>query len=172
MHAIDLTPKEIERFWSYVEVGAPEECWRWRGKPQQPHGYGRMRLTRDGRYLTVRSNRLAWAVHHGEDPGALHVCHHCDNPICVNPAHLFLGTHQENMRDRTKKGRHPGLPALNGQANPNAKLTDRDVLEIRCRYQRDGLTALELAREFGISEGHLRDIARGRKWQVATGGTR
>lgn len=89
------------RFWSRVSVGRRDECWEWRG-------------SRDGKQygtFTVGSapwgsHRLAWVLVHGSIPDGLHVLHRCDNPPCVNPHHLFLGTHLENMQDMVRKGRH------------------------------------------------------------------
>ena len=90
-----------ERFARYLSPGAPEDCWEWRGQ-FNACGYGKFRLTPNSMNL---AHRVAWQIAHGPIPDGLHVCHHCDNPPCCNPAHLFLGTHGDNMRDREIKGR-------------------------------------------------------------------
>lgn len=89
-----------ERFWSRVEKGP--DCWVWTG-PRGQRGYGQINV--GGR--TLRVHRVSWAMHHG-DPGELFVCHKCDNPPCVRPDHLFIGTHTDNMRDKISKGRGRG----------------------------------------------------------------
>lgn len=93
-----------DRFWRRVRRGADDECWEWAGA-RYPSGYGVMRLSRPVRRM-IAAHRVSWALAHGAlPPGGLDVCHHCDNPPCVNPAHLFLGTRSDNMRDMQRKGR-------------------------------------------------------------------
>lgn len=96
-------PSDEERFWSRVDRRGPDECWPWTGS-RNPAGYGA--FSRGGK----RSNthRVAWEMTHGPIPGRLHVLHACDNPPCCNPAHLSLGTHEDNMADMVAKGRGRG----------------------------------------------------------------
>lgn len=97
-------PKEESerKFWSMTKQSG--ECLEWRGA-RVGDGYGQLRW--DGK--RVLAHRLAWQNKNGQIPDGLNVLHRCDNPPCVNPAHLFLGTHQENMRDRDAKGRNKSL---------------------------------------------------------------
>lgn len=107
----------IEKFWDYVEKLPQPECWRWRGHHDE-HGYPRIAPSRSKRRLNnpygnrrspLKASRVSWEIHNTRIPLGLHVLHRCDNPGCVNPEHLFLGTHQDNMRDMFAKGRYRKL---------------------------------------------------------------
>lgn len=122
-----MIPTLESRFWSKVKRGDPADCWMWTGA--RAHGYGRIR-TIGKRFC--RAHRLAYALAHG-DPGPLLVCHRCDNPLCVNPAHLFLGTVQDNNLDRDTKhrarGRHGITPLQTVIAVKKALSEGRSVAE-------------------------------------------
>lgn len=147
-------------FWMKVEKSA--ECWTWRGT-LAAYGYGR--TTWMGRQ--TGTHRVSWEIHHGAIPDGLSVLHRCDNPPCVNPAHLFLGTQTDNMRDMTSKSRHAH------QAHPEtypkgvrhwkARLTEEMVLSIRRRHAR-GETFADIAREVGISRATVSQAGRGQTW--------
>jgi hypothetical protein len=138
-----------ERFWSYVAKGNEEECWEWRGALKK-NGYGV--LTVNHRQVLV--HRLSYELHNG-DIGDLCVCHSCDNPKCVNPNHLFLGTHQENMDDKVEKGR-----VSRGEDLPQTKLTVEDVLFIR--ESAESLRAL--SKRFGVSYQAISLIRNRKTW--------
>lgn len=142
--------KDVSRFWSRVEKR--DRCWLWSGC--RVRGYGHLRV---GGVL-VRAHRFAWEVAFGPVPPGHSVCHHCDNPACVNPGHLFLGTHAENMRDMAIKGRSCPWP---GESNPRAKLTADEVAEIRRRPD----PRSTLAREFGVSLSLISAIRNRRVWR-------
>lgn len=103
------------------------ECWGWNG-PFAKHGYALARFNRKVRY----ASKISWMIHNGVDsiPKGIFVLHKCDNPICSNPAHLFLGTPKDNMQDKIKKGRSN---APTGDKHYNAKLTEDQVRDIRLR---------------------------------------
>jgi len=132
-------------FWSNVKVGSPDECWEWlRGKDGR--GYGC--LTVGGQRTTA--HRHAYELTHGPITNGLHVCHTCDNPPCVNPAHLWLGTPADNIRDAAQKGR---------MAN---KLTDKDVRAIRAAYRPGNGRAL--AKQYGVTGAMISVIVNDKTW--------
>lgn len=90
-----------EGFWRHVAKGTEEECWEWKATKDRD-GYGQLRSFRRG----VMAHRVSWECHFGLPPADKLVLHHCDNPSCVNPWHLFLGTEKDNMHDCLRKGRH------------------------------------------------------------------
>ena len=111
------------RFWTKVDKRSAAECWEWTAGRHR-RGYGKYSVNRS----TLPAHRVAWVLTHGEIPEGLLVCHACDNPPCVNPAHLFLGTAKDNAADRDTKGR-ANTPV--GERSAFAKLTDSEVLAIR-----------------------------------------
>jgi len=147
------------RFWRKVDRRAREGCWPWLGYTT-PRGYGRMWAGRP-RF----AHRVSWELHHGPIPEGRLVCHHCDNPPCCNPAHLFLGTFKDNSDDMDRKGRRN---VLCGEQSPRAKLTAATVLAIRARRSA-GEAADALATEYGITRHYLLSIVRGDRWRRIDG---
>lgn len=144
-----------EEFFAKVEIGsAPDSCWTWQGA-RNPKGYGVV-FRPKCKGWGPQAHRVAWAMEHGE-PGSLHVLHSCDNPPCVRPSHLFLGTNKDNAVDRGKKGR-----TARGSANGQAVLSEPDVIEIRASPSVPGRA---LARRYGVSEQTVCDIRKGRIWR-------
>jgi hypothetical protein len=131
-------------------------CWEWQGT-RHPQGYGR--LWAQGK--RVSSHILAYQIYKGQTEG-LDVCHHCDNPPCCNPDHLFLGTHQDNMQDMIQKGRsnHP-----KGQDCGTAKLSDSQVIAIRAAYSRGQISLKTLAGEYEMSLCAIQAITSGKTWK-------
>jgi len=95
----------MKRFYAKVKIDPGTGCWEWAGT-RTDKGYGKLKIK--GKY--VRAHRLSYLLHYGEIASGLYVCHHCDNPGCVNPQHLFLGDAADNAADMVKKGRKPRLP--------------------------------------------------------------
>jgi HNH endonuclease len=117
-----------QRFW--LKVRKSTDCWLWTGTVA-PDGYGIFATS--GR-TSVRAHRFSWALANGRTiPEGLLVLHSCDVPLCVNPEHLRIGTHADNMTDKRSHGRS-GLGTLRGSAHPRAKLTEEQVEEIMERY--------------------------------------
>lgn len=151
-----LNQKQIERFWSYVDKS--KDCWEWQkcvNKSRRKYGLIGFNSK------SYQAHRVAYFLHYGIDPLGLCVCHMCDNPRCVNPEHLFLGTMADNMRDRDKKGRHI---APVGSKNGQTQLTESMVLDIRARYA-SGETQAAIGRDMGLNHSTVGYIVRRTTWQ-------
>lgn len=144
------------RFWSKVATTEnPNECWEWKACTDR-YGYGQ--LTVQGRHH--KAHRVAYELSNGEIPNRQIICHHCDNPRCCNPSHLFLGTHSDNSRDKVSKRRHPF-----GARNGTTKLTESQVREIARIWNEENLTISVIARQFNVNPGTIHDIVNGRTWK-------
>lgn len=213
--AHDTTPRPVadvvrfswegieERFWTRVDRAAGEgSCWEWLSEKDNRSGYGT--------FNKVRAHRLAYYLATGIDPGRLFVCHHCDNPPCVRPSHLFLGTAADNHDDMKKKGRgksgfkrtlsaeetekvlllwaegefkHSELAErfgvsratigrmvssvksrrqLAGLHSGREKLTEQQVVEIRARYARGGISQRALGAQYGVTGSLVHCIVAGK----------
>lgn len=191
-----------DRFWVHVDKDGPipshrpdlGPCWIWttsrstKGDRHRITDYGLMHLAGEGSHR-IRPSRVSWLIHFGELSRSLLVCHHCDNPPCVNPGHLFLGTHKDNTRDAKAKGRlatgdkhgtrtHPekivrgtrhhwSQNPARGEAATNSKLKLVDVLSIISRY-RGGESQPKLAKEFGVHVNTIYRIIHGLRWRHVT----
>lgn len=155
--------KRRELFWAQVSPEPNTGCWLWIGA-YGTYGYGSFGR---GKYTggTSKAHRVAWFYTHGPIPDGMDLCHHCDNPPCVNPDHLFLGTQADNNADRDRKGRHK---ALCGSSNGQAKLTERKVMEIRLWYAAKVRQA-DLARVHGVNQTLIQRIVTGRVWRHVGG---
>lgn len=166
-----LTP--ALRFWAKVNKNGPAPatqpslgpCWLWTGATTV-WGYGK--LTADKKWRM--SHRWSYEMAHGPIPEGLAVCHRCDVPACVRPDHLFLGTLRDNTRDMYAKGR-AALMGAEGMKNSHAKLTDKQVLAIRQRFD-DGELIVALAVEHGLTRAAISNIVNGRTWKHLGGPVR
>jgi len=139
-------------FWRHVNK--TEGCWLWTATVSRK-GYGKFKVNR----RTQMASRVAWLLCVGPIPDGLWVLHRCDNPPCVNPAHLFLGTSEDNVADRDAKGR-----VRHGETHPCAKLKASEVASIRSLHS-EGASLWFLAGKFGVTSAHISDIVNGRKWK-------
>lgn len=166
---------DAERVRSSVDAsGGADSCWPWTGI-SDPDGYGVTRMNR----RKYRAHRATWELANGPIPAGMLVCHRCDNPSCCNPAHLFLGAHNDNMVDRDTKGRQPQgerhylrrdpARACRGERHPRAKLSDADARELLSRLTGRYGEQTELAAEYGVSVSLVRKMARGgrKAWLAA-----
>ena len=182
---LQFTQKDIDRFWSKIDkTPNPNGCWIWiAGKDKD--GYGFFKL--NGK--TIRAHRFSYEIHYGKIPNGLNVLHHCDNPTCIRPHHLFLGTCQDNSNDMKIKNRqakgskhgsikhperlsrgdkhywhlHPEIKF--GEKNPNNKLTNEQVLEIRHKYIPRKYGHKILAKEYNVHPHLIYLILKNKNWK-------
>ena len=140
-----------------IEKNGKTGCWEWTGLLFD-NGYARSGLTkREGVCYPAIASRMSFLIFKGEITKGLCVCHTCDNPKCVNPDHLFLGTHKDNAEDMVKKNR-----SLKGERHSNAKLTEKNVRDIRLRKKE---SVAHLASIYGVSDHTIKDVLRKRTWK-------
>jgi hypothetical protein len=147
----------INRFWAMVNKGEDNECWLWEGTRNED-GYGNIQINNH----CEKAHRLSYELFIGNIPEGMCVCHKCDNPPCVNPKHLFLGTKLDNTRDRDAKGR--GI-FFSGEKHNMAKLTENQVREIRSSItgKRGELTMI--SERYGVSVSCISGIIHRRTWK-------
>lgn len=179
---VNISENDALRFWAKVNKNGPtmphmkSPCWVWVASRKAFYGALNIR----GKMETA--HRISWVLHNGAIPKGggdyrgMCVCHHCDNPLCVNPNHLFLGSHLDNMRDKKAKGRHN--PAVGGRHSSRtrpermprgeshgvAKLKDSEVLEMRSMYSNGGVTLKTLAAKFNICIATASLVIRRVRW--------
>lgn len=153
-HGLGIAAREIKKaerehaFWSRVKFTA--DCWLWLGSADS---------TGRGLFRRTTAPRAAWEMVNGPIPNGLIICHECDNPPCVRPDHLWLGTDTDNMRDRDTKGRQ-----ARGETNGMSKLSAAQVIEIRAR-RAAGESCTAIAKSIGVSKGTVSKVALGQAWR-------
>jgi hypothetical protein len=155
-----MNQSDIDRFWSKVQK--TDSCWLWIGGQRKNSrgnsNYGTFCLNGKDRY----AHRISYLIAHNELSDDLDVLHRCDNTLCVNPDHLWVGTHTDNMQDMFAKGRRKNAK---GEQNGLAKLKANDVKEIRQRYSAGGISLKALALEFGVDTALVHRIVRHEIWK-------
>lgn len=160
----------VNRFWENVRK--TESCWIWTACKRGGYGliYG------NGRRQSA--HRLSYEIHKGPIPDGLDCLHKCDNPSCVNPEHLFIGTHRDNMVDAAKKKRFKTgkdswasknkhkIKRRTGSNHHMSKLTESQVSEIRLLWDRGGITKTELGKRYGVSQVQAGKIVREVNWKT------
>lgn len=153
-------PLEV-RFWEKVEVRGVDECWNWVGcvSGKAPHFYGRIKPTGQ---RERKAHQVSWELFHKKPFPKGKICRHtCDNPLCVNPKHLLVGTLKQNTQDAVERGR---LKVFRGEESSNAVLTTSQIVSIRALYESSAYSQYELATMFKVSQTQISRIIRGKRW--------
>lgn len=159
-----ISQKLLNRFWEKVDKNGiynkqlKSRCWEWTAA-KSCFGYGHIGIKKK----VYAAHRISWLIHTGEMP-KLCVLHKCDNPACIRPDHLFLGTRADNHRDMVKKGRSWDR---HGEKNPRAKLTIDDVKKIKKLYATGKYTQKEIGKMFNVSDVSISYIVIGKTWKNA-----
>ena len=143
-----------DRFWEKVDKSG--DCWEWTASRKES-GYGQLNVGRK----PLRAHRVSFQIHFGYMPAV--VRHTCDNPPCVNPAHLIAGSQLENIHDAIERGRAHKPPVHSGEANPQSKLTDARVVEARALHA-GGMSLRSIAKKYQVDRKTVTQAIRGERW--------
>lgn len=155
-----VSADEYRRRFESKYIEAPRTgCFEWTAT-RDHNGYGKFRLNG----VIQTASRVSWKLFRGEIPTELSILHRCDNPTCVNPKHLFLGTTKDNLHDMARKGRRRGK-GPKGEINNHAKLTSREVIEMRSLFSTGNFTHENLAKKYGVLSGQVYVIVTRRQWK-------
>jgi hypothetical protein len=155
----------IARFEEHIERKGVDDCWPWNGRTLKKDGRGLLWLNKKN----VTAPRVSWFVHNGRWPeDDVFVCHSCDNPNCVNPSHLWLGTNKDNIQDAANKGRMFGQSKpthVIGTKHGMSKLTENAVASARKEYAEGGISIRNLAKKYGVTFEPMRLALKGKGWK-------
>lgn len=151
-----------DRLILHVVINPASSCWEWQGSKRQGYGHTIIGSRKDGTRKSVSAHRLSYEIFKGEIPKGYEVCHKCDNPCCINPEHLFVGTRQDNVDDRERK--HRNIVKV-GEEQPCAKLTKKIVKEARWERYCKGTSYGSLARKYEVSKKTMMNAIKGITWK-------
>ena len=157
-----ITEQFLNRFWAKVKK-SENGCWEWTAATAS--GYGRIRINGN----VESAHRISYMIHFNESPGHLLVCHKCDNKLCVNPGHLFLGSYSDNLKDAIDKGINTpptgGRKFEKGHKPKNKRLSDEEAAHIKMLIlNRGNKTLNDIAKETGVPASTIKDISSGRSY--------
>jgi len=154
-----------ERLYAKVNINGRTGCWEWSGATRR--GYGRLTVgsRTNGTRRSESAHRVSFNLAKGAIPNGMEVCHVCDNPKCINPDHLFLGTKADNAHDRDRKGRNI---VHTGEEQSRAKLTRRTVQAARWERAMNGTSYQKLADKYGVSKRTIQNAVKGKTWKCVT----
>jgi hypothetical protein len=150
-------PEDVERFLSKVNRSNQDACWLWLAGINRKAGYGAFWIPSTKKH--VLAHRFSYTLYVGEIPEGMYVCHTCDNPKCVNPAHLFVGTGADNVADKVSKGR-----TAKGARLPETKLSEEQAREIKRVIRNEEWKPRNLAEQYGVTRQLIYAIRSGRAW--------
>ena len=151
----DYDQKLIRRFFSKVDIKRENDCWNWLANQTKIYGYGRFRCNK-----MELAHRISYILKYGKISNDILVCHICNNKLCINPNHLFLGTWQDNMNDMINKKR-----SLTGEKHFNSKLTWKIIRKIREEYSKNETTYYKLSKKYNISDTVIGYIINNQIWK-------
>ena len=146
--------KYLYKLLNNVIINDETGCWEWQGATLRG-GYGNLRV--DGK--NCQTHRLSYEFYVGDIPKGMLVCHHCDNPSCCNPEHLFLGTYLDNAKDRNNKDRQ-----AKGETCAQSKLTEQDVLKIRALWDAGNISMRKIAKRYNMAYSQINSILHRKTW--------
>ncbi len=164
MHSNRSRTPITERFGRYVYLSLNTGCWEWRGAKNE-HGYGVIGKGGGKKSGNIKAHRLSYQIfRHANLAREQFICHRCDNPPCVNPDHLFVGTQRDNIADMIAKGRNSNPPIRYGESNHNAKLTKKSIPKIRRLFKR-GTSSRKIARLHSVDKNTILAIINHKTWR-------
>jgi hypothetical protein len=171
-----LDQKYVNRFWTYVNVAGPDDCWEWTGAKTKRMGHGYFNIKLNGKLKQTGAHRVSLMIQGITIPQGMVVMHSCDNPRCVNPNHLQLGTFKDNTYDMMLKGRAKhfgGKDKHKGENHPNAILNENIVKQIKSEIiildnipgrKTNKTNFAVIAKKYNVSIDTIRDIGYGKTW--------
>lgn len=150
----------LEDIWKKIDIRGKDECWNWCGAIHRD-GYGICQIN----YKQLRVHRIAYMLSHNENIDDKVICHHCDNPLCCNPEHLFSGTVNDNVQDKIRKGR---ARYSRGFDMPQSKLSEEQKNEIREIFKKGNISKKEIAKIYGVSRPNISYIVNPKKTLLDT----